>query len=135
MKRLKIPVDEYATPSPYTLEGEASLADASKMMESKGVRHVPVVEAGKVVGIVSQRDVNVALCIDRSGSGQIMDIMTSNPFTVKCDDPIDRVAFEMSDRKIGSAVVVTENGEPHGIFTSTDALNALIEITRGDSGY
>jgi len=44
--------------------------------------------------------------------------------------PLDRVAFTMSDRKIGSVIVNEDDGEFLGIFTVTDALNALIEISR-----
>ncbi|HOM14314.1 MAG TPA: CBS domain-containing protein, partial [Rubrivivax sp.] len=52
------------------------------------------------------------------------------PLTVNAAAPLDEVAYAMSERKVGSAIVNDENGEFLGIFTATDALNALIELTR-----
>ena len=56
--------------------------------------------------------------------------MVRDPLTVSSEMPLDEVAFEMSTRKVGSVIVNDENDELLGIFTVTDALNALIEIAR-----
>ncbi|HEX5954088.1 MAG TPA: CBS domain-containing protein, partial [Rhodanobacteraceae bacterium] len=61
------------------------------------------------------------------------DIMATDPISVLADTPLDEVAFDMSERKIGSVLVYEESGEYLGIFTVTDALNALIEIVRGET--
>ena len=58
--------------------------------------------------------------------------MVLNPYTAQTGSMLEEVAFEMSDRKIGSALIVNNFGELEGIFTSVDGLNALIEIIRGD---
>lgn len=55
-----------------------------------------------------------------------------DPVTVRTNDPLDEVAYRMSDLKIGSVIVLDEYGSFYGIFTATDALNALIEVVRGD---
>ena len=56
--------------------------------------------------------------------------MASDPVTVNSQASLDEVAFEMSQKKIGSVIVNDENENFLGIFTVTDALNALIEIAR-----
>lgn len=56
--------------------------------------------------------------------------MAADPVAVKASTPLDEVAYAMSDRKIGSVIVNEDDGEFMGIFTLTDALNALIEISR-----
>lgn len=50
------PVSEYMTPDPVTVSPETEAADAAATMLNLGVRHLPVVEAGRVVGMVSSRD-------------------------------------------------------------------------------
>ena len=58
------------------------------------------------------------------------DIMAADPVTVTASTPLDEVAYTMSDRKIGSVIVNEDSGDFLGIFTVTDALNALVEISR-----
>ena len=59
--------------------------------------------------------------------------MAAAPLTVSASTPLDEVAFAMSDMKVGSVIVNDEDGRFLGIFTATDALNALIEIIRKGS--
>jgi predicted transcriptional regulator len=54
--------------------------------------------------------------------------MNTDVFSVKSSDLIKDVVFEMSNRKIGSAIVLSSDETMYGIFTSTDALNTIIEM-------
>jgi CBS domain-containing protein len=65
------------------------------------------------------------------GVARAADIMSADPFTVVATAPLDEVAYAMSEKKIGSVIVNDEDGQFLGIFTASDALNALIEIIRG----
>ncbi|MCE3014031.1 MAG: CBS domain-containing protein, partial [Proteobacteria bacterium] len=56
------------------------------------------------------------------------DIMSTDPLVVRANDPLSEVAYLLSSSKVGSAIVMDENDEIFGIFTTTDALNALVEI-------
>ena len=127
-----LPVDEFTTPNPVTATEEQSIDELRQMMHDCGVRHLPVVRDGKVVGVVSDRDVRVAQGLGTEHRFQVRaaDIMATDPVMVPASMPRDRVAFTMSDRKIGSVIVNEDDGEFLGIFTVTDALNALIEISR-----
>ncbi|HMV71500.1 MAG TPA: CBS domain-containing protein [Pseudomonadales bacterium] len=127
-----LPVDEFTTPNPVTAREEQSIDELRQIMHDCGVRHLPVVRDGKVVGVVSDRDVRVAQGLGAEHRFQVRaaDIMATDPVMVPASMPLDRVAFTMSDRKIGSVIVNEDDGEFLGIFTVTDALNALIEISR-----
>ncbi len=126
------PVEEYTTPSPVTATEDQSIDELRQLMQSHGVRHLPVARDGTIVGVVSDRDLRVAEGLGAEHRIQVRagDIMADELVTVTASTPLDEVAFIMSDRKIGSVIVNDENGEPLGIFTVTDALNALIEISR-----
>ena len=134
MNYFYLPVEEYTTPNPVTATEDMSIEELSSLMKKYGVRHIPIVGGGDgVIGIVSERDLRLV-----SGLSQIEkvfvragDIMIGDPVTVTADMGLAEVAFEMSRKKIGSVIVNDENNKFLGIFTVTDALNALIEMSRG----
>lgn len=131
------PVEDFTTPNPVTATEDMSIDALRQLMEEHGVRHLPVMREGTVVGLVSDRDVRLARGLGTEHKIQVIaaDIMVADPVTVKASMPLDDVAYIMSDQKIGSVIVHEDSGEFLGIFTSTDALNALIEISRaGRSG-
>ncbi len=127
-----LPVDEFTTPNPVTATEDLSVDELKQMMQDCGVRHLPIVRDGKVVGVLSDRDVRLAQGLGAEHRIQVraVDIMSTDPVMVPASMPLDRVAFMMSERKIGSVIVNEDDGEFLGIFTVTDALNALIEISR-----
>jgi acetoin utilization protein AcuB len=133
--KLNVPVEAFTTPDPVMVPDTASIDTMAELMEQHGVRHLPIVRDGGVVGVVSDRDLRVARGLSAERRNQVMasDIMATDPISVLADTPLDEVAFDMSERKIGSVLVYEESGEYLGIFTVTDALNALIEIVRGET--
>lgn len=58
--------------------------------------------------------------------------MTRSPYSASIDAPLEEIALELSNRKFGSVLVYDRNDKFYGIFTATDALNALVEILRND---
>ena len=128
----KLPVDEYTTPAPLTVEATVSITELMSIMETEKFRHIPVVDAGKAVGIISDRDLRMFTALGGGDHIIARDIMVSHPFIVKSGTALEDVAFSMSKNKLGSAIVVDPEDNVVGIFTSTDALNALIEVLRGD---
>lgn len=128
MNTLKVPVEEFTTPDPVTTGPDASIDELNQLMKQNEVRHIPIVENEQVVGIVSERDLKVVagLNIKEKSLIRASDIMAKDPVSVNSTATLAEVAFEMSSRKIGS-VIVYEGDKFLGIFTVTDALNALIE--------
>lgn len=131
-KLKRIPVSEFTSFSPWTVGADAPYLEILEIIAREGVRHLPVLDAGEVVGVVSQRNLKVFSEYPETHTLTARDLMAENPFTVRADQSLEETAFEMSKRKIGSAVVLDDKGELAGVFTTTDALNALIEIIRGD---
>jgi len=131
MNQLNLPVEEFTTPNPITATEDATVDDLARLMKEHGIRHLPIVRNAQVVGIISDRDLRVVAALETQEKRLVQagDIMARDPVTVNSEATLDEVAFEMSDRKIGS-VIVNEGDKFLGIFTVTDALNALIEITR-----
>jgi acetoin utilization protein AcuB len=134
MSLFHVPVEEYTTPNPITCPVETNIDEIQKLMKTHGVRHLPVTQGKAIVGILSDRDVRVALGLSSKEKFLVTarDIMIPEPFTVDSQDTLESVAFLMSEKKIGS-VLVMEAQEFLGIFTVTDALNALIEVSRGEA--
>jgi acetoin utilization protein AcuB len=134
MDQFTLPVEEFTTPDPVSAPEDASVEELHQLMVEHGVRHIPIVTDGRVVGIVSERDLKVVAGLNMRERELVCarDIMARDPVSVSASTPLDEVAFEMSSRKIGS-VIVNEGDEFLGIFTVTDALNALVEIVRSQT--
>jgi len=127
-----VPVEEFTTPNPVTANEDMSVDELRRLMGEHGVRHLPILRDNVIVGVVSDRDVRLAVGLSDEHKIQVRagDIMAADPLTVKATQPLDEVAYLMSDHKVGSVIVNEDSGEFLGIFTVTDALNALIEIVR-----
>jgi acetoin utilization protein AcuB len=108
-----------------------TLGEASRLMRGHGIRHLPVVEHGDVVGILSQRDVYLVETLSgaRPEEIRIEEAMTREPFFVEPEDTLEAVAEHMASRRIGSAIVARD-GVLLGLFTVTDALRALAVYAR-----
>ncbi|MAF90576.1 MAG: hypothetical protein CL674_04820 [Bdellovibrionaceae bacterium] len=128
-----IAVDEYVSPIDHFVSADTNLHDIYKLMEENSWRHIPITENNKPIGILSARDIYLLKSFPKAMDLIARDVMIKNPYTVESGFAIEDVALEMSKRKIGSALVVNTEGELEGIFTSTDALNALIEVVRGET--
>lgn len=128
----RLTVYEYTTPSPHFVEAHDSAQKAIEMIQNHSIRHIPVTHLGQIVGIISQRDFGFRYYESISKDLLAKDLMTEDPYIVDFNTPLEEVAYHMSSLKIGSAIVKGHEGELLGIFTSTDALNALIEIIRND---
>lgn len=112
-------VRDVMTPDPATLAPDATVAAAVALMSSVGCRHVPVVADGRVVGVVSSKDLR-----GWSDESLVADAMTRDPATVRPEDPIESAAAIMALRKIGCLIVI-EGGALGGILTTYDLLDAL----------
>ena len=131
-KPLDITIDEYVSPVTVTGTTDMKLSEITKLMREGGFRHIPILKENKPVGIISDRDISLLDSLEDLTDLSVADVMVNEPYCAYTGASIGEVAFEMSTRKIGSALILTKEGELDGIFTSIDGLNALIEIVRGD---
>jgi acetoin utilization protein AcuB len=119
-------VERYMSAPPVTIAPERTLAEAHRLMREHGIRHLPVVDGGRLVGLLSQRDLYLleTLASVDPAAETVGEAMSAEPYAVAPDAPLERVAATMAERRIGSAVVL-DDGAVVGLFTTTDALRAL----------
>ena len=116
-------VGELMTHSPRTIGEDIPISRARDAMRRDNFRHLPVLSAGRLVGIVSDRDIRVAESFRGPGELTVGDVMTLDPYVISEDEPLDRVLLTMADKKYGCALVHQVGGTSIiGIFTDTDAL-------------
>jgi acetoin utilization protein AcuB len=98
------------------------------MMREHQFRHLPVQDGGKLVGVLTDRDVKLAASFAESNKLTVEDVMTPDPYTTTPHASLQDVVLEMAEHKYGCAIVKQENGKVVGIFTATDGLRVLGEI-------
>lgn len=111
-----------------TLPVTADLNEAMRLMKEFDIRHLPVVDDGTLVGLITERDVRGALFPSMLEEISVKDLMINNPVTVSPTTLLEDAARLVYRRKIGSLPVVDEGGRLVGIITVADMLAALIEL-------
>jgi acetoin utilization protein AcuB len=112
------------SPFPYSIAIDAAVEEARHLMSQHNVRHLPVVDGQRLVGIVSDRDLRVLFCAANIADFKVRDVYVAEPYVVELDTPLECVLGEMADRQIGAALV-TRNGKLAGIFTAVDACRSF----------
>lgn len=112
---------------------ETSLAEAFRLMHELGVRHLPVVREGRLVGVVSDRDFLGYATLARDGAlvfsnkvtaGQVMSL---DPVVGLQGAPVSELANTMLTKHIDCLPIVGEGRRLVGLVTSADLLTLLLE--------
>lgn len=122
-------ISKYMTTTPRTAERSVTLAAAERLMTEAGIRHLPIVEGERLLGVLTQRDVRFAASLAGvdPDTQTVAGAMTEEPYSVTPDTPLDEVVATMAEHKYGSAIVV-QNQHVVGVFTTVDACRALSEL-------
>lgn len=126
----RLQIRDSMTGSPLTIGSDIPMRKAEELMRSHRVRHLPVLYGGRIVGILSDRDVKLAAKFESAGTLPTEEFMTPDPYVVPVTAALADVVEEMAHRKIGSAVVVDESSSVVGIFTAVDALALMAKMLR-----
>lgn len=119
-------ISEYMTETPHSIGEDIPLSKAIEMMREYRVRHLPVQYGGRLRGVLSDRDVKLALSIHPTATDlKVGDIMTDEPYAVSPDEPLAAVLEVMGARKLGCVIVKNASERAIGIFTVTDAVRLL----------
>ncbi len=119
-------VGERMTPEPETIGSTDTLAAAKALMDARGFRRLPVVDAGRLVGILTERDIRQhwgyldATRVDAA--------MTPNPVTITPEESVQTAARLMISHKIGGLPVMAES-RVVGMLTTTDVIKAFLDLS------
>ena len=126
------PIREFMTPAPVSIGRAQPMAEASRRMREHRIRHLPVLEGGRVVGIVSDRDISMVESLPGVDPGvvRVEEAMTAEPYAISPTTPLVEVVEAMAAHKIGTAVVM-EGERLIGIVSVVDVLRAFAAALRG----
>jgi CBS domain-containing protein len=125
--------------SPVTsLPSTARLLDAGLLLRAGRIRHIPIIDDGKLVGILSDRDIQrcTPSMLTRVSAEEynsifeetpVAKVMTRDPQHISPDEPLHAAAALLHSQKLGCLPVV-ENGQVVGIITKDDMLGALMHL-------
>ena len=109
-----------------------TIGEADQILLTRGFRHLPVVDGGRLVGILTDRDIRFVtsnLCQQPLSAGDLVSLaMSSPPLTADPLDPVEDAARIMREHKIG-CLPVLDGAELVGILTGMDLLDALMILT------
>jgi acetoin utilization protein AcuB len=139
MNPSKLTVGDWMTADPITIEEDATVVEAIHLLEEKNVRRLPVMRAGKLVGLVTER--MLLGCMPAEGTSldrwelhyllartPVRQVMNPTPHTVTPETPLANAARLLHDRKLNGLLVLNAKGDMVGLLTTTDALEALIHF-------
>jgi acetoin utilization protein AcuB len=131
-------IKDVMTRNPVTAESETLVLDAQKMMKENNIRRLPIVDKGKLVGIVTKHDLLEASASPATSLSvfelnyllakmKVKEIMKKNPMTLTPDTPFEEALRLGQEKKIGSFPVV-ENGKLVGITTESDIIRFVTRV-------
>ena len=128
-----------------SIDADDSMEDAMGLLKEHGIRRLPVMKNGKLVGIVTDRDLKNASASDATTleihellylltKVKVKDIMTKDPITVPPDYTVEETAQVLLESKISGAPVADESGKVVGIITQSDLFRVLMSLTGIENG-
>lgn len=123
-----------------TIDINNSMMDATRKLREHHISMLPVMKKGKLVGIVTDRDIKKASASDATtlevhellyiiSNIKIKDLMTKNPFTVPPDYTIGETAELLLEKNISGVPVLNKKSDVTGVITKSDIFRALISLT------
>ncbi len=131
-------VRDWMTVDPQTVSATTPVMEAMQRLRDGGFRRLPVVRDGRLVGIVTDRDLKEATPSKATTLSiyelnyllsklLVKDVMVAAVITVKLEDPIERAALLMEEHRV-SGLPVVEDEQLVGILTITDLLEAFVSV-------
>ncbi len=139
-------VQHWMTRDPITVEADMPFLEARLILKKRRIRHLPVVDGGTLIGVVTDRDLKEAAPSAATGLDvyelnylllkmTVRELIKREPITIRPDDSIERAALLMRDNKIGCLPVVDDAGRLLGLITETDMLGVMVDILgEGEKG-
>jgi acetoin utilization protein AcuB len=133
----KTNVGDWMTVKPITIEEDISIMEAIHLLKEKNIRRLPVMRGGKIAGVVTEKMLltftpGKSTSLDAWEAHYLLsktpvkEAMNPRPHTVTPATPVREAAKLLHDRKLNGVLVTNEKGDLVGIFTTTNALEALV---------
>lgn len=129
-------VSKYMSHGAFTIGRDQPLARAHMAMRDHHIRHLPVLQGGELIGMVSQSDLYLIETLHDVDPTRISveEAMSREVYSVAPETPLVTVARTMAERKLGSAVVM-EHGRVLGVFTAVDAARVLADFLEQQASH
>jgi len=135
-------VEQWMTTNPVTIEESATIIEAIHIMKERNIRRLPVMKKGKIVGLVTERMIkdytpSKATSLDAwevhylLSKTSIKEAMNPKPYTVTPQTDLTDAAQLIHDNKLNGICVTDTDGNLVGILTTTNIMEALISICKG----
>jgi CBS domain-containing protein len=118
-------LNELVRRKPITISGEATIYDVVKIMAEQNIGFLVVVENGRMVGVLSERDVVRSLAERGNLSVKVSDICKRDIITLQADATLEEAAEKMGKHGIRHIVVVNKSGELIGVVSVRDLIQEL----------
>ena len=133
-------VKNWMSKNVITIDADDSMQEVIKLLKENKIRRLPVIKKGKLVGIVTDRDVRQASASDATtldiheliyliSKIKVKDIMSRDPITVPPDFTVEETAEVLLNNRISGVPVVDHLGNIVGIITQSDLFRVLISLT------
>ncbi len=120
-------VKERMSPDPYTVGPEASVDQALGLMTAHGIRHLPVVDQGELVGLVTDTQLRSAWFPSLLEEVQVRDVMTEDPLSIDEEATVYQAARLLYNHKLTGLVVLSQ-GKLAGVITLADILGVFVSL-------
>jgi acetoin utilization protein AcuB len=121
-------VEEWMVKDPISVTMDQKVQDCVDLMREHSIRHLPVVEKQRLVGLVTESDLREVFLASLVEDLTIAGVMITEPMTVTPDTEIEDAAKLIYYHKIGGLPVVDDYGQVVGIITVADLVEAFIEL-------
>jgi acetoin utilization protein AcuB len=128
-------IKHFMSASPQAIGHDQTLKLAHERMQQSGIRHLPVLDGGVLVGVVSERDIALigAISPPHAKDTPVEEAMSAEPYAVPPDADIIEVTAHMAEHQYGCAVIMDHN-KVVGVFSSSDALQLLSALLKQSDG-
>lgn len=123
------PISKYMTTAPHTIGADQTVATSARLMHEHHIRHLPVLSGGRVVGMITERDIALVETLKDVDPKVVTveDAMSQPAYTCDASAPLSEVCGDMAEKKLGAAIV-TQNGHVVGVFTTVDVCRVVAEL-------